>query len=333
LTLEYRTVALADSGIYLRALPQVQIWDTREAGGKWHLGADKGSGGLWNNQRYARFPTENRDRPFGEWNHMVIRMVGERTTVDFNGARVVNHVPLENYFDRDRPAPRLGPIQLQTHGGEIRFRNVRIQEITGDEANAILMQEDATGYRPIFDGRTLEGFQGATDDYMVKDGAIQCRSGRGGTLYTEEAFEDFQVRLEFRLPAGGNNGLAIRYPGHGDPAYQGFCELQVLDNTATKYGQLKPYQYHGSAYGMVAAHRGYLRPIGEWNFQEVTVRGTSLKVELNGTTILETDLLKLKDPVDEAKHPGITLRKGHFGFAGHNDPVEFRHVHVRPLKP
>ena len=84
--------------------------------------------------------------------------------------------------------------------------------------------------------------------------------------------------------------MAIRYPGIGDPAYQGMTELQVLDNTAKKYARLDKRQYHGSAYGMAAAQRGYLRKPGEWNFQEVTVKGSKIKVELNGNVILDTDL-------------------------------------------
>ena len=86
-------------------------------------------------------------------------------------------------------------------------------------------------------------------------------------------------------PAGGNNGLALRYPGEGDTAYVGMCELQVLDDTSDKYKNLDSRQYHGSAYGIAAAERGFLRPVGEWNFQEVTVQGSRIKVELNGAKL------------------------------------------------
>ena len=92
------------------------------------------------------------------------------------------------------------------------------------------------------------------------------------------------ARVEFKLPPGGNNGLAIRYPGKGDTAYDGMCELQILDDGHPKYAKsLDARQSHGSAYGMVAAARGYLRPVGQWNFEEVTVQGSKIKVELNGT--------------------------------------------------
>ena len=109
------------------------------------------------------------------------------------------------------------------------------------------------------------------------------------------------------------------------------CELQVLDDTAPKYAKLDPRQYHGSAYGMVAAKRGYLRPVGEWNFQEVTVKGSTIKVELNGTMILDADLSKVTEFMDNKPHPGKDRTTGHFGFAGHNDPVEFRRVRMQGL--
>jgi hypothetical protein len=209
---------------------------------------------------------------------------------------------------------------------------VRIRDIAADEANRILESRDSLGYRSLFNGYSLDGFDGPLSDYMIKDGAIQCRPGRGGTIFTKEEFSDFQVRVEFQLPPGGNNGLAIRYPGTGDTAYDGFCELQVLDNTSERYSALKPYQYHGSAYGLFAAHRGYLRPVGEWNFEEVTVNGSTVKVELNGTVILDADLAHLPAGADPSKHPGVTRRKGSFGFAGHNDPVAFRRVRIRPIE-
>src|SRR5262249_51813247 len=127
------------------------------------------------------------------------------------------------------------------------------------------------------------------------------------------------------------NGLAIRYPGQGDTAYVGMCELQILDDTADKYAKLDPRQYCGSPYGMVAAKRGYLRPVGEWNFEEGTVKGSKIKVELNGTVIVDADLSKVSDYMANSAHPGKDRARGFFGFAGHGDPVEFRHVVIKPL--
>lgn len=334
LWLEYKTVALADSGVYLRGCPQVQIWDTTEAGGKWNLGADKGSGGLWNNSPGAagKDPLTKADKPFGEWNALRVRMIGERVSVWLNDALVVDHARLENYFDRKLVLPRAGPIQLQTHGGEIRWRKLWLREIPAAEANALLAAQGATRFERVFDGASFDGWSGALDGWEIEGGALRCKRGSGGTLYTRREYADFAARVEFLLPPGGNNGLAIRYPGEGDAAYSGMCELQVLDSEDARYAKLDARQFHGSAYGMAAAQRGYLRPPGEWNFQEILVRGSTIQVEVNGTRILETDLATVKEamyPLE--KFAGRLRASGHFGFAGHDDPVAFRNVLLRSL--
>jgi Domain of Unknown Function (DUF1080) len=333
LYIQFKTVAKADSGIYLRGNPQVQIWDSTDPD-KFNLGADKGSGGLWNNSPGAagKDPTVNADKPFGEWNQFRIRLIGERCSVWLNGKHVVDHARMENYFDRAGPLFAKGPIQLQTHGGEIRWRHIYCRTIESEEANKILASYDKDGFTPLFDGSTFTGWKGATDNYEVVDKAIQCKAGKGGVLMTEKKYGDFVAKVEIQLPAGGNNGLAIRYPGEGDPAYSGMCELQVLDNDAPQYATLDPRQYHASAYGMAAAARGFQRPVGEWNYQVVTVEGSKIKVELNGTQILTTDLSTVTELMANSPHPGKDLSEGYFGFAGHGDPVRFRNIEIKELK-
>jgi putative heme-binding domain-containing protein len=333
LLIDYKTVALADSGIYLKYTPQVQIWDFTEAGGKWNLGADKGSGGLWNNSPGApgKDPLVLADKPFGEWNSFRIRQVGARTSVWLNGQLVVDHAPLENLWDRAVPLVPRGGIQLQTHGGEIRWRNIFVREIPAEEANTLFREKSGSGFTSLFNGTDLTGWQGAVENYEVVEGAIRCKDGHGGVLHTQDEYGDFQVRLEFKLPPAGNNGLAIRYPGEGDPAYVGMCELQVLDTEHPGYAGLDPRQAHGSAYGMVPAARGYHRPTGEWNYQEVTVRGSTIKVELNGSVILDADLSTVTEFLGNSPHPGKDRPQGYFGFAGHSDPVEFRNIEIKRL--
>lgn len=337
LLIEYKTVAKADSGIYLRATPQVQIWDTTEAGGKWDRNADKGSGGLFNNAKGApgQLPLVHADKPFGEWNKLRIIQVGDKTTVYLNDKLVVDHATMENYWNREIPLYAKGPIQLQTHGGEIRWRKLFVREIPNAEANKILAagsQYPEPDFMPLFNGKDFTGWKGPIENYQVEDGAIMCQAGKGGTIYHQKDLQDFVVRLEFQLPPGGNNGLAIRYPGSGNPAYAGMTELQVLDSEHPKYAKLDPRQYHGSAYGMAAAKRGYLRPTGEWNYQQVTVKGSTIKVELNGYTILDTDLSTISEYMANSPHPGKDLKHGYFGFAGHNDPVKFRNIRVMTLE-
>jgi hypothetical protein len=334
LLVDYRTVPLADSGIYLRGCPQVQIWDSTEKA-KFPLGADKGSGGLWNNSPGApgKDPLVKADKPFGQWNHVRVVMCGSRVWVWLNGRQTVDGAILENYYDRSLPVPPKGPIQLQTHGGEIRWRNLFIREIGSDEANRRLRGKDGAGFKSEFNGRDFTGWAGPLSEYEVKDGAITCRPHKGGTIYTKDEFTNFIARVEFKLSPGGNNGLAIRYPGHGDTAYDGMCESQVLDDNYEKATgeKIDPRQAHGSAYGMVAAQRGYQHPIGEWNYEEVTVKGSTIKVELNGTVILDTDLAKVTEFMHGHPHPGKDRKSGSFGFAGHNDPVMFRNIAIEPV--
>ncbi len=334
LLVEYKTVPLADSGIYLRGVPQVQIWDYTEKA-KFNLGADKGSGGLWNNSPGApgKDPRVLADKPFGEWNRFRIVMVGARVSVWLNGKSVVEHALLENYYDRKQPIPVRGPIQLQTHGGEIRWRNINIREIGGKEANELLAHHGEAGFKSVFNGKSFEGWDGPVDNYEVVENAVRCKPHKGGTIFTKAEYDDFKARLEFKLPPGGNNGLAIRYPGSGDTAYVGMCESQVLDDNYEKATgeKIDPRQTHGSAYGMVAAARGYQRPIGDWNFEEVTVKGSTIRVELNGTLILDADLSKVTEFMANSAHPGKDRTRGHFGFAGHNDPVMFRNIRIEPL--
>lgn len=142
LMLEYKTVPKADSGIYLRGTPQVQIWDWNQVfdpkrpDRRPHLG----SGGLFNNtpRTLGRDPIMRADKPFGQWNQVRIRQIGARTWVWLNNRAVVEGAIMENYWDRAQPLPATGPIMLQTHGGEIRWRNIFVREIKTNEAERFL---------------------------------------------------------------------------------------------------------------------------------------------------------------------------------------------------
>jgi hypothetical protein len=352
LLVDYKAMPLGDSGIYLRGYPQVQIWDSTEKA-KFGIGADKGSGGLWNNSPGAKGkdPLVLADKPFGEWNHFRIFMAGEVVTVYLNDKLVVDHAKLENYYNRGHELVKAGPIQLQTHGNEIRWRNIYLRPIGEEESKKIQAEASGSkagegekgkagaagddkdkGFVSIFNGKDFDGWAGPTENYEVKDGAILCKAGKGGTIHTKQEYSDFEVKLEFKLPPGGNNGLAIRYPGEGDTAYVGMCELQILDDTAEQYKTLDPRQYCGSIYGVVPAERGHLKPLGEWNDEHVIVKGSTIKVFLNGAKVIDADVSTVKEFMHNSPHPGLTRTKGSFGFAGHSDPVQFRNIRIKPLE-
>ncbi|MCC6165435.1 MAG: DUF1080 domain-containing protein [Acidobacteria bacterium] len=129
----------ADSGIYLRSYPQVQFWDPGNPREQKN-GAEKGSGGLWNNNpdNPGRWPLVKADKPIGEWNTLAVRMVGTRVWVTLNGQQVVIGQVLDNFFDRTQPVLPTGSIELQTHGAEVRFRNIYVREIPKAEGEKLL---------------------------------------------------------------------------------------------------------------------------------------------------------------------------------------------------
>jgi HEAT repeat protein len=195
-------------------------------------------------------------------------------------------------------------------------------------------KEKAEGFVFLFNGKNLDGWIGNKVSYTAEDGMIVIKPGNdsGGNLYTEKEYADFVFRFEFQLTPGANNGLGIRTPPEGDAAYVGM-ELQILDNTASIYANLESYQYHGSVYGVIPARRGFLRPVGEWNYQEVTVRGTRVKVVLNGTVIVDGDYAAALtgSTMDGKEHPGLKNSRGHIGFLGHGSVVRFRNIRIREL--
>ncbi len=191
-------------------------------------------------------------------------------------------------------------------------------------------------FKSLFNGKDLAGWVGDTSSYKVVDGEItvNLEGGEmgGNNLYTAEEYSDFIFRFEFQLTPGANNGLGIHAPLEGDAAYVG-KEIQILDNTAEKYANLEAYQYHGSVYGVIPAKRGALKPVGEWNSEEVTVQGSKIKVVLNGTTIVDGDMLEASKngTIDGKEHPGLQRTRGHIGFLGHGDPLKFRNIELKDL--
>ena len=205
------------------------------------------------------------------------------------------------------------------------------------------------GYQNIFNGRDLTGWTYATGPKgaLKKSGAgyqvrpaeageearhavLYCTAADGGQLFTEKQYADFSLRFDFRLTSGANNGVALRAPLKGQPAYDGL-EIQILDDTAEKYAEkLRPAQYHGSVYDLIPSRRGHQKPVGEWNTQEILARGPRITVILNGQTIVDADLSKeVNDEAALKKHPGIHARRGHIGLLGHGSPVEFRNLRIK----
>ena len=200
-------------------------------------------------------------------------------------------------------------------------------------------QKVEEGFTSLFNGKDLTGWKygkrgnGEHKDgvgYQVENGVIFSTVKDGGNLYTEKEYGDFILRFDFKLTANANNGIGIRAPGEGDAAYVGM-EIQVLDDSGSAYQKLQPYQYHGSIYDLVACKRGFQKPVGEGNEEEIMAKGRQIKVTLNGTVIVDANLDDIKDEAKLKKHPGISRTKGFIGFLGHGARVEFRNLRVKEL--
>jgi hypothetical protein len=198
---------------------------------------------------------------------------------------------------------------------------------------------DERGFVSIFNGKDLSGWKYGLWDrelnkfgkgYGVKDRAIYCTVDDGGDLYTEKQYSDFILRFEFKLTANANNGIGIRSPAQGDAAYTGM-EIQVLDDDGSWYKNLHPWQYHGSIYDVVPAQRGHLKPVGEWNSEEISAIGSQIKVTLNGAAIVDANLDDVKDPKVLRFHSGLKRKSGYIGFLGHHSAVEFRSLRIKDL--
>ncbi len=294
-----------DSGIYIRAdLPDAnKPWPNRyqvnlKQGGEGNLLGVAGgtSGGL---------------AKAGDWNHFKLSVIGDSAELEINGKKAWKTAGLVNAD---------GYIGLQSEvdgGGQFEFRNLEITDLD---------------FKPLFNGKDLTDWMGDTAGYSVEDGSLVCRKDGGGNLFTTSEHADFSFRFDFKLSAGGNNGVGIRAPLKSDPAYSGM-EIQILDDPADQYRSIQPWQAHGSVYGIAPAKRGYLKPVGEWNHEEIIAHGRQITVILNGTTIVDVNLDEVGKPqtLDGKPHPGLSRTEGHLGFLGHGARIELRDMRVKDI--
>lgn len=197
----------------------------------------------------------------------------------------------------------------------------------------ISKEEKKEGYKVLFDGTSMSQWTSNTNEYVLEDGCIVMYPKTGhGNLYTKQEFDNFILRFEFLLTPGANSGLGIRHKMiTAQSGYDGM-ELQILDNEAPVYKDLKPYQYHGSVYGWISAKRGFLKPAGEWNYQEVVADGDYIKIILNGAVIVDGNLREATKRTPADKIPAMLFyEKGHIAFLGHNSVVKFRNIRVKEL--
>jgi hypothetical protein len=290
-----------DSGIYFRCeLPgKERPWPSR-----YQANLLKGSEGNVDGLRGATSRGLVRD---GEWNRFKLTVVGPTAELEINGAPAWKAAGIESPD---------GWIALQAEvpgGGQFLFRDVRVTELD---------------HRSLFDGKTLEGWEGAGGSaaacWEARDGVLVCTGKEGPWLRSREQFADFDLRLEYRLRAGGNSGVyarvaeggAHRRPGEG-------VEIQILDDADARYRDLEPSQFSGSVYAIAPATERVSRPAGEWNTLEIDCKGTTYRITHNGVVILDAG---------EERFPalGERRRSGFLGLQNHSEEVHFRRIRVAP---
>jgi hypothetical protein len=195
-------------------------------------------------------------------------------------------------------------------------------------------EEKAEGFVSLFDGSNLDQWIGNKTGYRIEDGILvfDPKAPDTSNIYTAKEYGDFAFRFEFQLTPGANSGVGIRTPPNGDAAYVGM-EIQILDNDAPVYAKLEPYQYHGSVYGIIPAKRGALKPVGEWNTEEIFIQGSRIRVTVNGQVIVDGDLADAtkNGTLDHKDHPGLQRTSGHIGFLSHGAVVKFRNIRIEDL--
>lgn len=189
--------------------------------------------------------------------------------------------------------------------------------------------EDEAGFIPL-QGEKNAPVEGWEKTVTIEDNGYMGGGGR----YLKQQFGDFVLRFDFKVTAAANSGIGIRTDKEGNPAYQGI-ESQILEDSDKQYAGLQPYQFHGSLYGVVPAKRGALKPIGEWNTEEIYVKGDHIKVTLNGTVIVDAKLSEAAPEgktIDKQNHPGLFNKTGYIAICGHGGGVAFRNMRIKPLE-
>ena len=288
-----------DSGIYFRCglPPKGRPWPPR-----YQANLRKGLEGNVDGMKGAR--SRGLIKP-GEWNAFKLTVRGPAAEMEINGKPAWKASGLKSAS---------GYIALQAEipgGGQFLFRNIHVTEL---------------GHKSLFDGTSLAEWEGAGGKaeacWEAADGVLVCTGKKGPWLRSLEEYDDFNLRLEYRLRPGGNTGVYVRVAEGGAHRRAGDgVEIQILDDGHKKYAGIKPYQFSGSVYAIAPALHHVSRPAGRWNTLEIDCSGSSYRVTHNGTVIV--------DAAVEA-FPQLSKRRarGFLGLQNHSEEVRFRRIRV-----
>lgn len=296
-----------DSGVYFRAeLPaEGKPWPSR-----YQVNLKKGQEGAIGGLKDAK-PRPDLVKP-GQWNRYRLTVAGATAALEINGQAAWKVDGLEGLH---------GYVGLQAEvplGGQFQFKNIRITELAAAS---------------LFNGRDLYGWEGGSGDasacWTVEDKLLVCNGKQGPWLRSEKEYDDFNLRLEYKLKAGGNSGVYLRVPKGGQHRGKeageesAGVEIQILDDADPKYASLKDYQYSGSVYAIAAAKEHVCRPVGQWNTLEINCVGPRYQITHNGVLIVDA-------AAEEFAELGNRLTRGFLGLQNHSEEVYFRHIRLAP---
>jgi hypothetical protein len=333
LWVDWKILADGDSGIYLRGSPQVQIWDPAKH--------PEGSGGLFNNQKNPSKPSKCADKPVGEWNRFRIVMRGPKVSVWLNGELVVDNVTMENYWDRkgdpSKPIPAVGPIELQHHGNSLEFKNIYVRQLAsvaagngGDEGDGFVRLfngKDLTGWRTFLDPRAKDA--DPKKIWTIQDGIIRCEGSVNGYLITEKDYENYVLRVQWRwgdkVARGRNSGVFVHVVGE-DKIWPKAVEAQLMSGHAGDFwlvDNMKLTVDESRRDPKVSRH--FLRckddvekPLGEWNQYEITCKGDTVTLVINGQLVNEGTECE--------------IRKGKILLQSEGAEIHFRNIELKPIE-
>ncbi len=241
----------------------------------------------------------------GQWNRLKLTMRGSVGTLEINGKKaweIDGFSTLDGYIGFQSEVPL---------GGQFEFKNIVITELN---------------HKSIFNKMDLTGWESANpksaECWVVKNGNLVCTGEKGTWLRLKEKVDDFNLRMEYKVSEGGNSGVYVRVPKNGNHHGKGAgLEVQILDDSAEKYKNLKPYQYSASLYAVKPASPNVSKKAGQWNQLEIDIKGGRYKVSHNGIVVVETD----SEQTELLKE---RLKAGFIGLQNHNTKVWFRNLRM-----
>ena len=291
-------------------------------------------------------PVQNAAKAQSAWTTVYVKLVNDRLFVQSNGQTVADNAVIKNGDGGKELTPQ-GLISVWAKEKAVEVRNLYVHELPSTPVYTVSKEEKKEDFVALFDGRSLNQWQGNLDNYVPEDGNIYVKAhyGNGGNLYTKKKYSDFIYRFEFCfVKPGVNNGIGIRTKLNTDAAYEGM-EIQVLDHDDPIYAGLHPYQQHGAVYGIIVPKHVKFGKLGTWNTEEIQAIGDHIKVTVNGEVILDGNIREAcqghnvapdgssNNPytVDHNNHPGLFNKDGYISFCGHGEGVKFRNIRIKDL--